>query len=94
MMLARRAPAGQTGPFRLGFPSAPCLPWRPVRWRTGSRRFTHPWWCTPGTCGPAQPARQRLIVSLVGSADAFMKLAAPCTILSLRAVTASFVFQS
>jgi hypothetical protein len=34
-----------------------------------------------------------LIVSPIGSADAFMKLATPCTILSLRAVTASFVLQ-
>jgi hypothetical protein len=48
---------------------------------------------TPDTCGPAQPAPQRLLVSPMGSADAFMKLASPCTILSLRAVTASFVLQ-
>jgi subtilase family serine protease len=36
----------------------------------------------PGTCGPAQPARQRLIVSPIGSANAFVKLASSCTILS------------
>jgi hypothetical protein len=46
---------------------------------------------------PADPLNQLgkgLILSPIGSADAFMKLATPCTILSLRAVTASFVFQS
>ena len=34
-----------------------------------------------------------LTVSPIGSSDAFTKLATPCTILSLRAVTASFVFE-
>jgi hypothetical protein len=45
---------------------------------------------------PADPLNQlgkRLFVSPIGSADAFTKLATPCTILSLWAVTASFVLQ-
>jgi hypothetical protein len=40
-----------------------------------TRRFTHPWWCYAGHLRTRSTDRRRIIVSPIGSAEAFMKLA-------------------
>jgi hypothetical protein len=58
-----------------------------------SRVFRH--FTSTGRAGLRVPSDPGLASALgaYGSADAFMKLATPCTILSLWAVTASFVMH-